>query len=66
MAGAKQLRQSDTGETDVGAMFWDQQLNIIESHMQDAVAKGAKVLVGGRRNPEARRASTTSPPWWWT
>jgi succinate-semialdehyde dehydrogenase/glutarate-semialdehyde dehydrogenase len=52
VAGAKQLRQSDTGESDVGAVFWDQQLNIIESHMQDAVAKGAKVLVGGRRNPK--------------
>jgi succinate-semialdehyde dehydrogenase/glutarate-semialdehyde dehydrogenase len=51
VAGAKQLRQSDTGETDVGAVFWDQQLSIIEGHMADAVAKGAKVLVGGRRNP---------------
>jgi succinate-semialdehyde dehydrogenase/glutarate-semialdehyde dehydrogenase len=50
--GAKQLRQSDTGESDVGAVFWDQQLRIIEEHMADAVAKGAKVLVGGRRNPQ--------------
>ena len=49
--GAKRLRQSDTGEFDVGAVFWDKQLAIIESQMQDAVAKGAKVLVGGRRNP---------------
>jgi acyl-CoA reductase-like NAD-dependent aldehyde dehydrogenase len=47
----KQLRQSDTGESDVGAVFWDQQLNIIEGHMADATAKGAKVLVGGHRNP---------------
>jgi succinate-semialdehyde dehydrogenase/glutarate-semialdehyde dehydrogenase len=51
VAGAKQLRQNDAGESDVGAVFWDQQLEIIESHMQDAVAKGARVLVGGRRNP---------------
>jgi acyl-CoA reductase-like NAD-dependent aldehyde dehydrogenase len=49
---ARQLRQSDTGETDVGAVFWDQQLAIIEDHMADATAKGAKVLVGGRRNPQ--------------
>jgi acyl-CoA reductase-like NAD-dependent aldehyde dehydrogenase len=49
--GAKRLRQSDSGEFDVGAVFWDKQLSIIESHMQDAVAKGARVLVGGRRNP---------------
>jgi succinate-semialdehyde dehydrogenase/glutarate-semialdehyde dehydrogenase len=48
---AKQLRQSDCGEFDVGAVFWDKQLAIIEAHMRDAVAKGAKVLVGGRRNP---------------
>jgi succinate-semialdehyde dehydrogenase/glutarate-semialdehyde dehydrogenase len=52
VAAAKQLRQSDSGESDVGAVFWDQQLKIIEDHMQDAVAKGAKVLVGGRRNPQ--------------
>ncbi|MBM4384444.1 MAG: aldehyde dehydrogenase family protein [Deltaproteobacteria bacterium] len=49
--GAKKLRQSDTGEFDVGAVFWDKQMSIIERHMDDAVAKGAKVLVGGRRNP---------------
>jgi succinate-semialdehyde dehydrogenase/glutarate-semialdehyde dehydrogenase len=52
VTAAKQLRQSDAGETDVGAVFWDQQLSIIESHMADATAKGAKVLVGGRRNPK--------------
>jgi len=51
VAAAQQLRQSDTGETDVGAVFWDRQMEIIEGHMADAVAKGAKVLVGGRRNP---------------
>ena len=49
---ARQLRQSDHGESDVGAVFWDQQLEIIEDHMADAVAKGAKVLVGGQRNPK--------------
>jgi succinate-semialdehyde dehydrogenase/glutarate-semialdehyde dehydrogenase len=51
---AKQLRQSDSGETDVGAVFWDQQMKIIEDHMADATAKGAKVLVGGRRNPQLK------------
>ena len=48
----KELRQSDTGESDVGAVFWDQQMGIIESHMSDAIGKGAKVLVGGSRNSE--------------
>jgi acyl-CoA reductase-like NAD-dependent aldehyde dehydrogenase len=48
------LRQSDTGETDVGAVFWDRQMEIIESHVADAVARGARVELGGRRNPELR------------
>jgi acyl-CoA reductase-like NAD-dependent aldehyde dehydrogenase len=49
---AAELRQGAEGEFDVGAIFWPNQLEIIESHMQDAREKGAKVLVGGRRNPE--------------
>jgi acyl-CoA reductase-like NAD-dependent aldehyde dehydrogenase len=49
---AKELRQGAEGEFDVGAIFWDKQLDIIERHMQDARAKGAEVLVGGRRNPD--------------
>jgi succinate-semialdehyde dehydrogenase/glutarate-semialdehyde dehydrogenase len=48
----KKLRQSDTEEGDVGAIFWDKQMDIIESHMDDARAKGAKVLVGGKRNAD--------------
>lgn len=48
---ARQLKQTDSGEGDVGAVFWDRQLDVIEDHMADAQAKGAKVLVGGRRNP---------------
>jgi acyl-CoA reductase-like NAD-dependent aldehyde dehydrogenase len=51
----KKLRQSDSGgEADVGPVFWDKQMDIIERHMADAVAKGAKVLVGGRRNPDLK------------
>ena len=45
------LRQGSRGEFDVGAIFWDRQLEIIEAHVADAVAKGAKLLAGGRRNP---------------
>ena len=47
-----QLRQGAEGEFDVGAIFWPRQLEIIEEHMADAVAKGARVLAGGRRNPD--------------
>lgn len=47
----KTLKQAQSGgASDVGAVFWDKQMDIIENHMADAKAKGAKVLVGGERN----------------
>ncbi len=46
------LRQGAEGEFDVGAIFWPNQLDVIEDHMSDAIAKGAKVACGGRRNPD--------------
>ncbi|HEX5068296.1 MAG TPA: aldehyde dehydrogenase family protein [Myxococcota bacterium] len=45
------LRQGATGEFDVGAIIDAKQLGIIEEHVRDAVASGARVLAGGRRNP---------------
>ena len=48
------LRQTDVGESDVGAIFHEPQLKIIERHIEDAKAKGAKVLCGGRRNPNLK------------
>src|SRR3990172_1929102 len=48
-AGA--LRQGAAGEFDVGPLFWPRQLEIVEEHVADAFAKGARALVGGRRNP---------------
>jgi acyl-CoA reductase-like NAD-dependent aldehyde dehydrogenase len=45
------LRQGSNGEFDVGAIYWPQQMEIIERHVADAVSKGAKVLTGGKRNP---------------
>jgi succinate-semialdehyde dehydrogenase/glutarate-semialdehyde dehydrogenase len=45
------LRQGSKGEFDVGAIIWPPQLDVIESHVRDAVEKGARVLAGGRRNP---------------
>ncbi len=46
------LRQGHEGEFEVGAVIWPAQLETIESHVKDATAKGARVLAGGRRNPE--------------
>jgi acyl-CoA reductase-like NAD-dependent aldehyde dehydrogenase len=37
------------GSVDVGAVTFDKQAEIVESHVEDAVAKGAKVAVGGKR-----------------
>ncbi len=47
---ARGLTQSDRGEGDVGAVFWDKQMEIIEEHMSDARERGARVLVGGERD----------------
>jgi acyl-CoA reductase-like NAD-dependent aldehyde dehydrogenase len=46
------IRQGPSGEeVDVGSMTSEAQLNKIESQVAEAVAHGAKVLTGGRRNP---------------
>ena len=34
-------------DEDIGAVFWDKQLDIINNHVTDAVSQGAKVLTGG-------------------
>ena len=39
-------------ETDVGPMIHERQLQIVEAHVEDAVARGARVLAGGSRIPE--------------
>jgi acyl-CoA reductase-like NAD-dependent aldehyde dehydrogenase len=46
----KQLRQgapSGAGSVDIGAVTFPPQVEIIDSHVRDAVDKGAKVLTGG-------------------
>jgi acyl-CoA reductase-like NAD-dependent aldehyde dehydrogenase len=39
-------------ETDVGPMIHERQLRIVEAQVEDAVARGARVLAGGSRVPE--------------
>jgi acyl-CoA reductase-like NAD-dependent aldehyde dehydrogenase len=48
---ARALRQGDgpSGSVDVGSMTFPPQVDIVERHVEDAKAKGAKVLVGGSR-----------------
>jgi len=46
------LRQGEPGrpgEVEVGAMTWPPQVDLVESHVNDAVEKGATVRVGGKR-----------------
>lgn len=38
--------------TDIGPLTNENQLNIVSSHVADAVARGARVLTGGRRREE--------------
>ncbi len=49
---AKALRQGvpgGPGSVDVGAVTFPPQMDIIEDHVNDAVAKGARAVVGGHR-----------------
>jgi acyl-CoA reductase-like NAD-dependent aldehyde dehydrogenase len=39
-------------ETDIGPMINERQLRLVEAHVEDAVARGARVLAGGSRLPE--------------
>ncbi|MEH6591017.1 MAG: aldehyde dehydrogenase family protein [Halioglobus sp.] len=52
----KNLRQGNEHgwDEDIGAVFWDRQMAIIEAHVEDARAKGANILMGGRRNPNLK------------
>ena len=61
----ERLRQGADGrwpEKDVGAMTSPNQTAIVEDHVNDALATGARALTGGRR---ARAPATTSsrPSW---
>ncbi len=50
----KQLRVGDgmAADTDVGPMINQAQLKIVEAHVADARARGARVLAGGTRLPD--------------
>jgi acyl-CoA reductase-like NAD-dependent aldehyde dehydrogenase len=50
----RRLRQgapSGVGSVDIGAVTFPPQVDIIDSHVKDAVEKGAKVLTGGHPRP---------------
>jgi len=45
----KELKLGSEGHYDIAPMIWDKQLEKVEEQVQDALAKGAKALVGGKR-----------------
>jgi acyl-CoA reductase-like NAD-dependent aldehyde dehydrogenase len=46
--GLRQGRPAGPGTVDVGAVTFPPQIDLIDAHVRDAVAKGARVLTGGR------------------
>jgi succinate-semialdehyde dehydrogenase/glutarate-semialdehyde dehydrogenase len=63
----QRLRVGDpaAGEVDVGPLTLPQQRALVDEHVADAVARGARVLTGGRPRPGATRppssAASTTP-----
>ncbi|HKW19519.1 MAG TPA: succinic semialdehyde dehydrogenase [Terriglobales bacterium] len=54
---AKQLRvgKGSDPQIDIGPMIHERQLRVVEQHIEDAIAKGARVLTGGKRLIELGR-----------
>jgi succinate-semialdehyde dehydrogenase/glutarate-semialdehyde dehydrogenase len=59
--GTRALRQGTGEDTDVGAMSNNRQLEIVEDHIRDAVARGARILVGGGRPAISERGYFHEP-----
>lgn len=49
VTATRRIRQGTEPGDDIGSMTFERQVSIVERHVADAVAKGAKVLTGGRR-----------------
>lgn len=55
VARVRAIRQGPSAsEADVGCLTSEAQLEKVAAQVDDAVAKGAKVLAGGRRNPDLK------------
>ena len=50
--GKLRLGHGSDRETDVGPMIHERQLRVVEAQLEDAVSRGARVLVGGTRLPK--------------
>ena len=54
------------GSVDVGAITSPPQVDLIEAHVKDAVSKGARVLVGGKRGQGSGDFYEPTLLWTWT
>ena len=70
VARTRALRQKEVADeegVDVGAMSSERQLQTVEAHVRDALARGARLLAGGGRPPGFKRGSfherPCSPTW---
>lgn len=54
VAKARAVRQGEGPGDDIGSMSFEPQIEIVERHVNDALAKGARALTGGRRVPGRR------------
>jgi acyl-CoA reductase-like NAD-dependent aldehyde dehydrogenase len=52
MRALRQGKPEGPGSVDMGAVIFPPQIDIIDDHVQDAVKKGAKVVVGGHKHDE--------------
>ncbi len=53
LAKVRAVRQGPSeDDVDIGSMTSETQIRIIEAQITDALARGAKILTGGRRNPK--------------
>jgi succinate-semialdehyde dehydrogenase/glutarate-semialdehyde dehydrogenase len=52
LAGELKLGASLDYEADMGSMVSQDQLQVVREHIEDAVAKGARVIFGGKPRPE--------------
>jgi acyl-CoA reductase-like NAD-dependent aldehyde dehydrogenase len=53
VGGLRQGASSGPGSVEVGAMTFPRQIEIVEDHVQDALAKGARALTGAKRREGA-------------
>ncbi len=61
LADLRQGPPDGPGSVDLGAVIFPPQLDVIESHVGDAVAKGARVLIGGHQRRGPGRAGDRVP-----